>query len=545
MNKRFIKKITSFLFLVAMTITLAACGNKEEGQSNGNGSENGSGSDKKIINIGVTYAPGTINPLSPSGEVATAVTGLMFLPLVEINSDNEFVPMLAESITTEDNKTFTIKIDKNATWSDGQPVDADDLIYTIRQIANPAVASIYSYVYALVEGFDDYGYLADVNADIPGVVKVDEKTVTLTMKEQVSLVTFQNSIGRYLWTVPQHMLEEIAPENLVVSEFFQNPSVTNGPFKLLSYNRDHFVQLQANKDYFKGAPKIDQLNFNVMQGSQIYPRLQSGEIDFNLPTLGIIPASDYENIKALSNVTTFLEEPIANQYVYINGNTLADANVRLALVYAMNRDQIVNDLLQGNGEVINGFFTTYSPYYDETLGKTEYNPEKAKELLAAANWDSNKEIVLSVSSGDDTLAQAANIMVANLNAVGVKAKVKMTDFATLLDELYAQTYDLAILQYSFTPVDPYPDFSFLIGPGNIINYNNDKVNELFAQVKSEDDKEKIKDLYAQINKIAEVEVPMFSAYATRSLVAVSNRVTGVSARAFGSFINVQDWDIKK
>lgn len=549
MKRSLVKKILSLTLVLCFVISLTACGNNSKNNTNNDVKDNvnnggNQNTTKKIINVGVTYAPGTINPLSPNGEVATSVTGLMFLPLLEINSDMEFAPMLADSITTEDNLTFTIKLNDKATWTDGEKVTTDDVIYTIKQMANPKVGSIYSYVYAMFVGFDENGYVVDDTTDIPGIIRVDDTTLKFVAKDKVSLNTFNNSIGRYLWTVPEHVLKDIQPENLVASDFFQKPTVTNGPFKLLSYDRDHYVQLESNKDYFKGAPKIEQLNFNVMQGSQIYARLQSGEIDFNLPTLGIIPAEDYENIKALPNITSYLEEPIANQYVYINENTVPDAKTRLAFVYAINRKQIVDELLKGNGEVINGFFTTYSPYYDETLVATPYDPEKAKTLLAESGWDSNKELTISVSSGDDTLAQAANIIVANLNAVGVKAKVKLTDFATLLDELYGMTYDLGILQYSFTPIDPYPDLSYLVGSGNVNGYSNKEVDELLAQVKSEDNPDKIKEIYGKINKIAEVEVPMFSVYATRSLVAMSDRVTGVTPRAYGTFINVEEWDVK-
>ena len=540
MKMKTVKKLWSLVLCFVFILSLTACAAKKDETTNETSEET-----KKIVNIGVTYAPGTINPLSPNTEVASSVTGLMFLPLLEIDSNMEFQPMLADSIETEDNRTFTIKINQKATWTDGKPVTSDDVIFTIKQIANAKVGSIYAYSYAVFQGFDDYGYIAEGTTEIPGIVRVDDKTLQLITKEPVALNTFNNSIARYLWTIPEHVLKDIAPESLVGSEFFLNPDVTNGPFKLISYDRDHFVQLKANSDYFKGAPKIDQLNFNVMQGNQIYARLQSGEIDFNLPTMGIIPVEDFENVKALSNVSTYLEEPIANQYVYIDEDVVPDAKTRLALVYAINRKQIVDELLQGNGEVINGFFTSYSPYYDETLIPTEYNPEKAKELLAESGWDSEKELTISVSSGDDTLAQAANIIAANLNEVGVKVKIKLTDLTTLLDELYSMDFDIGILQYSFTPVDPYPDLSYLLQEGNVNGYNNEEVNSLLAQVKSENDPAVVKELYAKINKFAEVEVPMFSVYATRSLAAVSNRVTGVEPRAYGTFINVTDWDIKK
>lgn len=547
-----LKRTMIAMLSLILVVGLVGCASKKPNENqnpnsnnnNNQGEQQGNKQDeKKIINIGVTYAPGPINPLFPNGEVATNVTGLMFLPLLEVDSNMEFQPMLADSVTTEDNITFTINLNKDATWTDGTPVSSDDVIYTIRQIANPNVGSIYAYMFGSFVGFDDWGYVEDGVEDIEGVIRVDDKTVQLVAKEKMALNIFNNSIARYFWTIPKHVLKDIAPDQLVGSDFFQNPTVTNGPFTLISYNRDHFVQLAANKEYFKGAPKVDQINFNVMQGNQIYPRLQSGEIDFNLPTLGIIPVEDYENIKALSNITTFLEEPLTNQYMYINEKIMPDERVRLALVYAINRDLIVNELLKGNGEVINGFFTTYSPYYDETLSKTPHDPEKAKQLLTEAGWDSNQPITLSVTSGDNTLEQAANIVAANLNAVGIKATVKMTDFATLLDELYAEEHQLAIMTYTFAPVDPFPDLSYLIQEGNINGYHNTEVDELLGKVKIEDDFATVKELYGRINKISEVEVPMFSVYATRSLVAKSDRVTGVNPRAYGAFINVIDWDV--
>lgn len=540
MKSKTITKIFSLILSSVLILSLTACASKTEENDTATVEDT-----KKIVNIGVTYAPGNINPLSPTTEVSSSVTGLMFLPLLEVDSNMKFQPMLADSIETEDNLTFTIKINDKATWTDGTPVTSDDVIFTIKQIANAKVGSIYAYSYTVFEGFDEYGYIKEGTTQVPGIVRVDDKTLQLVAKEPVALNTFNNSIARYLWTIPEHVLKDTPPESLVGSEFFLNPDVTNGPFKLISYDRDHFVQLEANSQYFKGAPKIDQLNFNVMQGNQIYARLQSGEIDFNLPTMGIIPAEDFENIKSLSNVSTYLEEPIANQYVYIDEDVIPNAKTRLALVYAINRKQIVDELLQGNGEVINGFFTSYSPYYDETLIPTEYDPEKAKELLAESGWDSKKELTISVSSGDDTLAQAANIIAANLTEVGVKVKIKLTDLTTLLDELYSMDFDIGILPYSFTPVDPYPDLSYLLQEGNVNGYYNEEVNSLLAQVKSENDPAVAKELYAKINKIAEEEVPMFSVYATRSLAAISDRVTGVEPRAYGTFINVQNWDIKE
>ena len=100
-----------------------------------------------------------------------------------------------------------------------------------------------------------------------------------------------------------------------------------------------------------------------------------------------------------------------------------------------------------------------------------------------------------------------------------------------------------MLQYSFMPADPYPDVSYLLGTGNVNGYSNARVDELLALIKSEDDLETVKGYYSELNRICQEEVPMFSVYSPRALTAVSNRVTGITARQYGAFIDVQNWDI--
>ena len=541
-----LKRLAAAALAAVLCVSLAACGQQaggaEEAPAGQTQQPAQSADGKKIINLGVTYAPGTINPLSPVSEVASYVTGLMFLPLMEVDSNMQFQPMLAESVTTEDNLTFTIKLDPRAKWTDGEPVDADDLIFTIRCIANEKVGSIYTYMYANFLGFDENGFLPE-SGEAEGLVKVDDHTVQLIAKEPIAMNTFNNAISRCLWVIPEHVLKDVPPEELVASSFFQKPDVTNGPFTMIAYDRDHYVQLAANPDYFKGAPKIDQLNFNVMQGSQVLARLQSGEIDLNLPSLGVIPITDFESVQALSGLTTQLEEPIAHELMYINHEVMPGARMRQALLYGINRQMIVDNLLKGNGEVVDGMLTSYSPFYDESITATPYDPEKARQLLEESGWDFNQTLTFKVSSGDETMAQAANIIAANLADIGLKVQIQMTDLTTLLNQLYAQDFQLAMLQYSFMPADPYPDVSYLLGTGNVNGYSNARVDELLALIKSEDDLETVKGYYSELNRICQEEVPMFSVYSPRALTAVSNRVTGITARQYGAFIDVQNWDI--
>lgn len=533
------KKSLLLMITMAVLLVLAACGDKEKSTS-----EEGKSSDKNVVNIGVTYPASNINPLQPVGLVSTYVSNLLFLPLVDLDSQLNYQPMLADSITTEDNKTFTINLNKEAKWTDGTDITADDVIFTLELMANPVVASNYAYMFGIVEGLDAGGYLAEGETSISGVTKVDDDTVQITAKSPTTLTIFQDTVGRYLLTLPKAQLASVPVGEINASDFMQNPTVTSGPFVISKIDRAHFVEMVPNKEYFKGASKLDQLNFKVLQGNQIAAQLKSGEIDMNIPSAGVIPVSDFELVKGLNTLETAYGEPLATQYMYINENVVADAKQRQAISYAMNRQMIVDNLLKGAGEVTDGFFTSISPYLNEDVKPVEYDLEKAKQLLAESGWDSSKTLKLAVLSGDATLEQAANIVVENLREAGVTAEIQMMDFGTIIDEIVSMRYDLAILTVSITPINPLPDIAYFLGEGNPNAYSNARVNEILAALATEVDEAKIKALYGELQEITQQDVPMPSIYATTALGAVNKRVQGATPSDFGMFVNVHEWTVE-
>ena len=533
------KKLLLALLTMAVLVVLAACSNDEAETSS-----EGDSSDKNVINIGVTYPASNINPLQPSGLVSTYVANLLFLPLVDLDSELNYQPMLADSITTEDNQIFTINLNKEAKWTDGTDITADDVIYTLELMANPVVASNYAYMFGIIEGLDDSGYLPEGATSISGVTKVDEDTVEIKTKKTTTLIIFQDTVGRYLLTLPKAQLENIAAEEINASDFMQNPTVTSGPFVISKMDRAHYVEMVPNKDYFKGASTLDQLNFKVLQGNQIAAQLKSGEIDMNIPSSGVIPVSDFETVHSLDTLTTAYGEPLATQYMYINENVVPDAKQRQAISYAINRQLIVDNLLKGAGEVTDGFFPSISPYLNENIKPVEYDLEKAKQLLAESGWDSSKTLKLAVLSGDATLEQAANIIVENLREAGITAEIQLMDFGTIIDEIVSREYNLAILTVSITPINPLPDIAYFLGEGNPNAYSNARVNELLATLATEVDEVKIKALYGELQEITQQDVPMPSIYATTALGAVNKRVQGATPSDFGMFINVHEWTVK-
>lgn len=552
MKKR--NRILSLLLAGVMALGLTACGASNTGAaadetgsaavSTESASSDTAASGEKIINVGVTNTLGSLNPLLLNGgEINKYATGLMFLPLMELDADLNFEGMLADSITTEDNKNFIVHIDDAATWSDGTPVTADDVVYTALRLASPVIGNT-AMMYYVFEGVGDDGFVEEGAESIDGIQKVDDKTVQFTTKEEMPITTFENSYARYLLTLPKHVIEQYSEEELSTADWFNHPDVVSGPFIVTDFDVDHYISYEANKDYWKGAPKIDKLNIKIVDGSQLYAGLQSGEIDITQQTMSDIPQEDYESVEALDNVEVVYGSPVTNQSVFIQTKNVPDVKVRQAMLYAIDRQQILEELLNGHGEIADGFLSSASPFYDDSLTPVSYDPEKAKALLEEAGWDGSQTIRFYVNSGDSTFVNAASIIAAEWAAVGIKAEIQTVDFATLMSVAGTEDYDVLAVQYTYAPVDPYPDVAWLLGgEGSWTGYSDDTLNDALTKSQLTSDPEETKELFSVVDKKVQEDVPMFSAYVISAQGAVSKRITGATPSVYGFFNDVQNWDV--
>lgn len=552
MKKR--NRILSLLLAGVMALGLTACGASNAGAaadetgsaavSTESASSDTAASGEKIINVGVTNTLGSLNPLLLNGgEINKYATGLMFLPLMELDADLNFEGMLADSITTEDNKNFIVHIDDAATWSDGTPVTADDVVYTALRLASPVIGNT-AMMYYVFEGVGDDGFVEEGAESIDGIQKVDDKTVQFTTKEEMPITTFENSYARYLLTLPKHVIEQYSEEELSTADWFNHPDVVSGPFIVTDFDVDHYISYEANKDYWKGAPKIDKLNIKIVDGSQLYAGLQSGEIDITQQTMSDIPQEDYESVEALDNVEVVYGSPVTNQSVFIQTKNVPDVKVRQAMLYAIDRQQILEELLNGHGEIVDGFLSSASPFYDDSLTPISYDPEKAKALLEEAGWDGSQTIRFYVNSGDSTFVNAASIIAAEWAAVGIKAEIQTVDFATLMSVAGTEDYDVLAVQYTYAPVDPYPDVAWLLGgEGSWTGYSDDTLNDALTKSQLTSDPEETKELFSVVDKKVQEDVPMFSAYVISAQGAVSKRITGATPSVYGFFNDVQNWDV--
>ena len=550
-ERRWKKVLSALVLAAAMGVTAVGCGTSGGNTGSQPQGENAAATETAevsddIVNIGVTNTLGTLNPLlMDGGETNKYATSLMFLPLVELNSNLEFEGEIADSVTTEDNKNFIVHIDEKASWSDGEKITADDVVYTALRLTSPVIGNT-SMMYYVFEGVGDDGFTEEGAESIDGIKAIDDATVQFTTKEEMSLTTFENSYARYLMTLPKHVIEQYTEEELKTAEWFNHPDVVSGPYMVTDFDVDHYISYKANENYWKGAPKIAKLNIKIVSGSQLYAGLQSGEIDITQPTMSVIPEEDYDSVEALSNVNVVYGEPVTNQSVFIQTKNVPDVRVRQAMLYAIDRKMVLEQLLKGKGEVADGFLSSASPFYDDSIVPVEQDVEKAKELLAEAGWDGSQTLRFYVNSGDSAFVNAANVFVAQWAAVGIKVEVQTVDFATLMSVAGTNDYDILAVQYTYAPVDPYPDVAWLLGgEDSWTGYGDDSVNEALAKKQTTRDMDEIVGLYSVVDQKVQEDVPMFSAYIVSAQAAVNKRLSNATPSVYGFFNNVEQWEITK
>lgn len=533
-------RLLALLLTAALVASLAACGQKEQPEESTASVQ----SAPNIVNVGVTDTLGSLNPLLMNGgEINKYATGLMFLPLVELDQNLNFQGMLADSITTEDNRNFVVHVDDEAVWSDGKPVTAEDVAYTALRLASPVVNNT-AMMYYVFEGVGEDGFVEEGATEVEGITVLDEKTLQFTTKEPMSLITFQNSYARYLMTLPKHVIEQFEEAELSTAEWFTKPDVISGPYFVTDYDVDHYISYEANPAYFKGAPKIEKLNIRIVSGSQLYAGLQSGEIDITQQTMSVIPPEDYASVEALEQVEAVYGSPVTNQSMFIQTANVPDVRVRQALLYAVDREKILTELLDGHGEVVDGFLSSASPFFDADITPVSYDPQKARDLLAEAGWDGSQTLRFLVNSGDATFVNAATVMAAQWAAVGIKAEIQTVDFATLMSMAGKGEYDILAVQYTYTPVDPYADVAWLLsGEGSWTGYSDASVNEALAKTQLTSDTEETKQLYSVVNRRVQEDVPMISAYVISAQGAVNKRLQGAVPSVYGFFNEVHNWTI--
>lgn len=551
-------RIQGITLLLIFTLFLSACSDSNktnnaktsnsdsQQQSQQNSFDSGTtdkAQEPKILNIGIVNAPVTLNLINTQDNSASLVPiNLLNDALLDVTESAEFIPKLAESIETKDKQTYRVKLKSNAKWNDGTPFTTSDVAFTLKTALHSKVDT--SFKLQFIEGVNDFGKLDEGITDIKGLNVIDSTTFEIKTKTPIDPLVFNERFGVKVNFLPEHILKDIDPEQISTHEYFQKPTVTIGPYKYGNHEQGQYVEVTKNENYYLDIPKIDKIFIKVLPAANLVAQLQTGEIAMNSLPVGLVPITDYDKVTSFENVNVTSASASEPAELFFNIEKLSDKKVRQAIAHALNRPLIVEQLLKGQAEIIDGGIPSSHPYFNKDIKPYSYDPEKAKQLLQEAGWDFNRKLVFLIPVGNKVREQAADILVQNLESVGFKVDVQKFDFSTLIDKVEKGEHDITIFTRDYY-IEPSLYFTTYrsYDPDSVIRYNNPLVDKLIQQGEQEIDEAKRHDIYNQLQEILHDEVPTLAVYSEKRLQVVSKKVLIGKPLNLGTFNNVNQWDL--
>ena len=463
---------SSFIFLLALTFILAgSIGLQAE-------------EDTVVIGSGAE-APG----LDTRVEVDTPAferINLINEPLIDIDFDLSLKPKLATDWEyNEDNTELTFYLREGVYFHHGREMTAEDVKYTIDWILDP----------------DNDASNRDLYTAIGEVEIIDDYTVTLHLDEVNTFLI--NNIARF-GIVPHDVAEDLGDD-------FGDEPVGTGPYTFDEWDRDDKLVLQSFDDYWDGEPNFETVEFRpIPENSARLLAFEAGEIDMFHG--GVVP----EELDRLEDAPNFdLRRVAGTGYNYLGFNNtneyMQDRNLRLAISHMINREAIVDHVLQGVGRPGQTNITPDMQWYHDELDFVGYNPEKAHEYYEES-IAAEEDVELRVFTNEEPFRmQIAEILEYELGELGIDIEVVIEEWGAFLDRVYdTDDYEMYILGWSCL-MDPdrasYRQY-LSDGSANTINYSNDRMDELLLEGRQVDpESERSIEIYHEVQEILNHDQP--------------------------------------
>ena len=532
--KKLLKILTA---MMALLLVLTGCG--------GNGGSDETAGGEKVATYALVSGWNTLQQghYAETGYYGPLVWQHIYDSLV-IATDTGYLPRGAKEWSIDETgKVITMKLDETATFTDGEPVTAQDWVFSAKRLSDfDFGAPDFTKLNVLIEGTDETGLLPEgLNTDPAafGVKALDDYTLEVTFKEPTSIDTFLSSYAFLYYVIPEHCFEGMSAAEIASSDFWNDP-VGSGPWKVESHIVNSTLTLVPNETFHLGAPKLDKLIVVQMDASNFASALMSGSVDYVYPAVD--PKSGAALLSAENVDVQVSDFPYSTRFLMIN-NTRLNKEVRLAIDMAINKDLIVEQLF-GDGAVAVESMELYgSEWYNNDL-VNRYDPEAAKAMLEQSDWTSDRVLKVLTPSGDR--ANIATIIEQDLEAIGMQVEVQTVGAGTMYGEAQAGNCDFIMGQGSAT-LDPIY-FSYnhsYSNPANTCVKNpdpalDDMVNAISAA--SGDEKIKLVMDYQQYLYDNAVFVPLAAVY---DYTAKSSRLIGIDPLLSAHVgDNTWEWDIQ-
>lgn len=486
----------------------------------------------------------TLIPMLAGDSASQDVAGQLYLPLLKYDKNLNLVGQLAESWTvSKDNLTLTFHLRPGLAWTDGVPFTAADCAFTLKLMQDKHTQSPFK---------SDYDKIVRFEAS-------DAHTFVVHYAEPFSPAL---SSWASLAILPAHVFKG---QDIMQTPLARHPKATIGPYTLADWQPQQSILMRANPHYYDGPVWIsERLTRIIPDPSTQFLELAAGHLDvMNLTPIQYkrlfdtkpILRRDYKRYRYLGFGYTYLGFNLKRA-------PFDDVRVRRAITYAIDRQEIVNGVLLGLGDVIASPYKPGTYWVDKAVQPRAFDPAKAKALLAEAGWaDHNGDglidkdgkpfrFTILTNNGNKQRADAATIIQKRLRQIGIDVQIRLVEWSAFISNFIdTHNFDAVILGWGLSPEpDQYSIWhSSQTGPHqfNFISYANPVVDKALVDARRTFDKTRRKHDYDVMQEQIHKDAPIVFLFAPYSLPVIHKRVHGVEPAPAGIGWNSEHWFVPK
>ena len=487
--------------------------------------------------------PNNLIAMIAGDSASSAIAGQIFNALLKYDQNLGFEGDLADSWTiSDDYKKITFNLKQDIKWADDKPFTCEDVLFTWKKVTDPDTRTPYGSDYQLVSS-------ASCANNHIFIAEYDEPYAP-------ALETWAS-----LHILPEHLLKN---ENINDTYFSLNPTGTNF-YALDEWTTGQQVKLKTNPNSVHGRPLLEKKITRIIPDlSSQFMELIAGNID--LMNINPIQYSRVFPSRSELNDKINLYKEMGNGYTYFGFNLkkkpFDDLNIRKAISYAINKEEIINGVLLGLGEEITSPYKPGTYWENKSINKISFDVSKSRELLEKSGYQLNanniyekdgKPLAFEILTNQNKQREMTAVLIQRrLQDIGIDVSIRVIEWASFVNRfIKTGEFEAVVLGWSLSlDPDQYSIWhSSQDGPGqfNFIGYNNPRVDTLLENGRKELKNEKRKQIYDEFSKIIYDEQPIIYLYAGYGLTAIHKKIKGVKkiTPPAGVFHNDYEWYIPK
>jgi peptide/nickel transport system substrate-binding protein len=489
---------------------------------------------------------GGLIPNLTSDQPSHEVGGMIYDGLIKQDKDLNMAPAMAESWTfSKDCLTLTFKLRKDVKWHDGYPFTATDVVFTWKTITNPKTPAPFK---------DGFLQVKDVEALDPYTVRV----------------TYPKPFARALETwdepvLPKHLLEPYVADGKLRESPQNRFPIGTGPYRFREWKPGEKVVVTANPDYYEGRPYIGRVVYRVIPSqATIFLELKAKGVDYALLTaFQYSRQTEYPAFRKAYNKYRYPGTAYTFFAFNLKDPRFADKRVRQAFAYAISKPELIEGIRMGLAREATGPIRPGTWAYTDQVKRYEYNPEKAKALLAEAGWMDRDDdgvvedrqgrpftFTIRTNQGNDERRKIAEIVQQRLKAIGVNADIQVIEWAAFIKEFVKPRRFEALVLGLGTGVDPdqyviWHSSQTAPDQMNRTGYSNPEVDRLLEAGRASCTQKDRIPYYHRLQEILADDLPMIFLYYDERLPVVSSRFRGIEPAPAGILYNFNQWYVPK